>query len=320
MASIVGHSEIKAFAEDRVNLPAQTANKHRAQVSALRKRLEKKIAEDSSFDLVKMLHSGSVAKGTALRTVNDLDVAVYVKAGSAPAEDAALQPWLAARLREANTNMDPSQFVAHDHCVTVSFRGSELDVDVAPVLYEGADNDCGYLVRKNTGQRVMTSIPLHLTFIRARKATFGDDFKQLIRLIKWWKRTELSNNADFRFKSFMIELLWAHLADSGITLNDYPEALRQFFSYIVTSELKRRITFADFTTPSTTGTAGDAIQVIDPVNSENNVAQNYTVADRQRIIEAAGRALDAIGDAMWATTKSDAVDCWQEVLGPSFTG
>lgn len=39
-------------------------------------RLEKKIEEDPDYALVKMLHAGSVAKGTALKTVNDLDVAV----------------------------------------------------------------------------------------------------------------------------------------------------------------------------------------------------------------------------------------------------
>jgi predicted nucleotidyltransferase len=321
MTAIVGHNEVKAFAEDRVNLPPATAKKHREQVNALRERLERKIADDPSFDLVKMLHSGSVAKGTALRTVSDLDVAVYVKAGSSPKDDAALQPWLAERLREANTNMDASQFVAHDHCVRVSFKGSGLDVDVAPVLYEGADNDCGYLVRKNSGERVLTSIPLHLTFIRTRKAKYGDNFKQVIRLVKWWKHVELNRDPDFRFKSFMIELLWAHLADAGTPMSDFPDALRHFFSYIVTSELKTRIAFSDFVAVGKPSVANsNAIQVIDPVNPDNNVANNYSIVDRERIVGAAGRALDAIGDAIWATTKGEAVESWQEVLGPSFRG
>ena len=83
--SAVNHPEIAAFATDKVNLPHDTAVKYRSQVQGLRDRLEAKLKADPSFDLVKMLHSGSVAKGTALRNVNDLDVAVYVKAGSAPA-------------------------------------------------------------------------------------------------------------------------------------------------------------------------------------------------------------------------------------------
>jgi tRNA nucleotidyltransferase (CCA-adding enzyme) len=72
MSEIV-HEDIVRFAEERVNLPSETAKKHRRQVNLLRERLEAKIAEDLAFDLIKMLHAGSVAKGTALRTVNDLD-------------------------------------------------------------------------------------------------------------------------------------------------------------------------------------------------------------------------------------------------------
>ncbi len=154
----IGHAEIKQFAADRVNLPKAKADEHRTQVKNLRGRLEAKIAVNPAFDLVKMLHCGSVAKGTALRTVNDLDVAVYVKSGSAPIADADLQPWLAERLAEASPNMKPSQFEPQDHCVKVSFAGSELDVDVAPVLYEGDADNCGYLVRKHTGDRVLTSV------------------------------------------------------------------------------------------------------------------------------------------------------------------
>jgi tRNA nucleotidyltransferase (CCA-adding enzyme) len=317
----IGHSEVKRFASERVNLPADDATEYRAQVRRLRDRLTAKIAADPSFDLVKMRHSGSVAKGTALKTVNDLDVAVYVKAGSAPKNDHELQPWLADRLREANPNMKADQFEPQDHCVKVHFKGSGLDVDVAPVIYEGDENDCGYLVRKNSGERVMTSVTLHLNFVRERKAKYGDDFKQLIRLIKWWKKMELRKDADFRFKSFMIELICAHLADSGLAVNDYPNAMIEFFTYVVKTELRERIVFTDnYAASAVPASTGDAIEIIDPVNAENNVAKNYYGSDRQRIVEAAHRALDALGEAAYATTQGEAIECWQDVLGPSFKG
>lgn len=319
--SAIAHPEVATFATDKVNLPHDIAVKYRAQVQGLRDRLEAKIKADPSFDLVKMLHSGSVAKGTALRNVNDLDVAVYVKAGAAPAGDAELIPWLADRLREANPNMNADQFEPQDHCVTVRFRGSGLDVDVVPVLYEGDPNDCGYLVRKYTGERVLTSIPRHLEFIRNRKKAYGDDFKQLIRLTKWWKRVEVNRNPDFRCKSFMIELLWAHLADGGLCLTDYPEALEAFFAYVVKSELAEQVAFTDyFTTGQIPSRSGSAIDVLDPVNLENNVAARYSDGDRRRIVEAAHSALDALGEARFAPTKGDTVSCWQEVLGSGFKG
>lgn len=320
--STVGHAEVKAFAEDRVNLSSEKAAKHRSQVKALRERLERKIEADSNYGLVKMLHAGSVAKGTALQDVHDLDAAVYVKAGTAPTGgDGQLVPWLAERLYEANANMARDQFVENPHCVTVNFKGTGLNVDMVPVLYEGGAEDRGYLVRKQTGARVLTSITLHLRFLRDRKAKYGPDFAQLIRLTKWWKRVVNDRDEDFRFKSFMIELLWADLADGGLELSDYPKALERFFAYIVKTELEDQVSFTDFYRANDIPPrSGAAVEVLDPVNTDNNVASLYSAADRARIVTAAHQALDAINEARFAPTKGREVECWQTVLGPTFKG
>ena len=314
--SEITHDDIARFAEDRINLPKDRVDEYRAQVNRLRERLEAKINDDPSFDLVKMLHSGSVAKGTALRTVNDLDVAVYVKAGTAPKSDPELLPWLAARLAEANPNMRPDQFTPQTHCVTISFRGSGLDVDVVPVLYEGDADDCGWLVRKHSGERVMTSIPLHLEFIRTRKQRYGDDYAQLIRIVKWWKKQR-----GLRFKSFMIELLWARLAATNMPLDNYPMVLEVFFTYVVKSGLKERVYFTDhYSLASLPKSSTGVIEFFDPVNPDNNIATNYGESDRQVIVAAAHDALDALGEARFATTKGEAVECWQDILGRGFKG
>lgn len=322
MAPQILHAHIAAFASERVNLPPEAAARHRAQVNGLRERLEVMIDADPTYGLVKMLHAGSVAKGTALRTVNDLDAAVYVKKLAAPTDtDDQLVPWLAARLFEANTNMSREQFVENPHCVTIDFRGSGLSVDMVPVLYEGGADDRGYLVRKQTGERLLTSIPLHLRFIRERKAKYGKNFAELIRLTKWWKRVVEKGDEDFRFKSFMIELLWAHLADKGLPLADYPTALERFLAYIVQTELEDQVAFTDYYAASAIPARSRvAIDVLDPVNADNNVAVHYGEGDRQRIVAAAHRALDAIGEARFAPTKGREVECWQIVLGPTFSG
>lgn len=314
--SEITHENIGRFAEERINLPSETARRHRRQVNLLRERLEVKINEDPSFDLIKMLHAGSVAKGTALRTINDLDVAVYVKAGDTPKADRDLNPWLAKRLAEANPNMKPDQFEPQTHCVTINFRGTGLNVDVVPVLYEGDKEDRGWLVRKHTGERLLTSIPLHLQFMSERKKRYGNGYTQLIRIVKWWKREQ-----SLRFKSFMIELLWARLAATGISLSDYPSALEDFFVYIIKSGLKERVFFTDHYSARSlpTGNTG-VIEIFDPVNANNNVAKNYEEADRQAIIDAAQQAFDALCEARYATTKAEAVDCWQVILGRGFKG
>lgn len=319
----IEHSHIEQFAAERVNLPRPTAQQHRDQVNRLRARLHTKIDEDPNYGLVKLLHAGSVAKGTALKTVNDLDTAVYVEKAAAPDDDRKLVPWLADRLFEAAPpNMTRDQFVEEAHCVTVNYKGSGLNVDVVPVLYEGEADDLGYLVNKTTGARMLTSITLHLRFLRDRKQEYGTNFAELIRLTKWWRRQATNqDHPDLKFKSFMIELLWADLADGGLDLSDYPTALEGFFQYVVQTEFDDIVTFTDFCKPSELPARGTApIEVIDPVNPDNNVAVRYDTAAKNLIVAACADAFDALAEARFATTKARAVDCWQAVLGPSFRG
>lgn len=317
----VGHSEIVSFCDERVNLKRDDVSEYREQVNRLRKKLTDYIAEHPGFDLVKMLHSGSIAKGTALKIIGDMDVAVYVKKGKAPEDEATLLQWTADRIREAYGDTLKSQQIDHSHhCVTVSFKGTGLDVDVVPVLYEGDPEDRGYLIPPSTGKRVLTSITLHLRFTRKRKKDHAVHYRQMVRLVKWWARIQKGQRDGFRFKSFMTELLLAHLFDKGFRGEDYAEALFNFFSYVVRTRLSERIVFSDYYKASDAKDDGKPIQIFDPVNPANNVAQLYSAADRDIIVDAAEEALDAIAFARRANTKGDAVTHWQEILGTGFKG
>ena len=68
----------------------------------------------------------------------------------------------------------------------------------------------------------------------------------MIRLVKWWVRLQKSKDEDFRLKSFMTEMIVAHLADSGVSMADYAISLEKVFTYIVKSRLKSRISFTDY--------------------------------------------------------------------------
>ena len=315
--AIVTHVDIRSFAEDEVNLPKETASEYREQVNRLREELERKIADTPGFGLVKMLHSGSAAKGTALRTISDLDVAVYVK--KEEVDERNILEWMKERLREAYPSKNSSDFSIGDHCVKIHFIVLGLDVDVVPVIYEGDEDDYGYLIEKETGTRLLTSIPRHLEFIRERKN--NAHFTQVVRLVKWWAKQRTYENPDFRCKSFLLELLVAHLADSGMKLDDYPQALEKIFSYMVQTGLEQRVAFDDYYPHEDLPDPTDApIEVLDPVNADNNVTSTYSESDRNALVDAAEEAADAIREALYATTKKRAVERWQVVLGPSFRG
>jgi len=82
---------------------------------------------------------------------------------------------------------------------------------------------------------VLTSIPLHLAFIRRRKDKQKLHFAQVIRLVKWWVRLQKNKDAEFKLKSFMTEMIVAHLADGGIGMADYTIALEKVFSAAINS-------------------------------------------------------------------------------------
>jgi tRNA nucleotidyltransferase (CCA-adding enzyme) len=317
----ITHSDISTFAADSVNLKREDAKEYREQVNRLREKLDRFIAEHPEYGLVKMLLSGSLAKGTALKTINDIDVALYVKASEAPQSEIDLLIWLAERLRKAYPQMAPDQIQPATHCVRISFKGTGLDVDVSPVHYDGDPQWRGHLYNRETGKPLLTSIPMHIDFIRKRKKAQPDDYAQMVRLVKWWVKQRKKNDDAFRLKSFISEMIVSHLADTGVSMANYPAALESFFKYLVKSQLKTRIAFTDYYLASKLPSAtGKPIEIFDPVNEVNNVSADYTLQDRQRVIDAAEESLGQLAEARYATTRGRAVDCWQDILGPSFRG
>ena len=314
----VDHKEIAGFAQDKVNLPKDWADDYRAQARRLRERLENYLDEHPDFSLKRMQVSGSLAKGTALRSLNDIDVACYVSGADAPHKVSELLDYIAVRLRKAFPNFSPDQVQPQTYSVTVSFKGSGLDVDVVPILYDGDPQWYGNLVSQDDGTFLKTSIPLHLDFCAKRKKAQEKHFAQVVRLVKFWARRMKAEQDGFRFKSFMIELILAKLCDQGLDFSDYPDALQQFFSYVAKSRLREKIVFTDCYPASKVGTFTEPVQIIDPVNELNNVSRLYTGANADLVVDAALDAGDAIDAALYAPTKQETVRYWQKVFGPSF--
>ena len=319
-------------AENKVNVPADQAEQRRTQVNHLRTRLEAHIAAHPGYDLVKLRASGSTAKHTAIRRRrgegSDADVAAYVRAasvGGIGANESGLLEWLRERCIEVYGNTKVAEdFVISEHAVGITLRGTGLKIDVAPVLYEGESDDRGYLITRQ-GDRVLTSVTLHLAFIRTRRNAAGPNYRELIRLLKAWIREAKRNDGDLRCKSFLIELIVAHLWDHGwngepLAVNDYPRAFEQVLSFIARTELRTPVVFTDFYTAAAVTASNDAIQIWDPVNPANNVARTYTDTDRDRLVKTATSALEDIAWAASAPTKGEANDAWSNVLGPGFEG
>jgi tRNA nucleotidyltransferase (CCA-adding enzyme) len=316
----VDHRDVLRFAEEKVNLPKERADEYRAQAGRVREKLEAYISDHPDFALKRIMLSGSLAKGTALRTLNDIDMAVYVSGSDAPHDLRGLLDYLAERLRKAFPNFSADQVKPQTYSVTVSFRGTGLDVDVVPVLYAGLADWRGDLISQEDGSFLETSIPLHLEFARKRKKAQPNHYAQVVRLVKFWARLMKKEREDFRFKSFMIEMILAKLCDDGVDFSDYPEALQSFFTYVATTGLRQRIVFSDYYPASDVPKFSDPVQIVDPINPTNNVARLYTAQNAADIADAALDAGDAIDAALKAPTKELTVRYWQKVFGSTFQG
>lgn len=319
LSAEISQGDITAFAENRVNLRREDADEYRAQVNNLRDNLDRYIREHPDIGLVKMLLSGSLAKATALSTINDVDVALYVKGDSAPNELGPLLNWLVERLRKTYPNIAPENIKVDGPAVVISFSGTGIDVDIVPIYYLGDPDWRGYLWDRRTGEKILTSIPQHIDFIRRRKERQPKHFVQTVRLVKWWARQRAKEDSNFNLRSFLIELLMAKLSDMGKTFSDYHVGLEHFFLYIQQSQLKDTIVFTDFYSASKVPTSGaGVVRIFDPVNPENNVASDMTDHMRKRLVELSESALDALSYAKTCQTKSEALECWQELMGASF--
>lgn len=332
MHNHVNHADLAKFAINKVNVPSQTAKSRRGQVKHLRNRLEAYIAGHPHYDLVKMRGSGSVAKHTAIKSSSDTDIAAYVRAaavGGVNVDETQLLEWLRDRCIEVyGATKDASDFEISHHAVGITMHGTGLKIDVAPVLYEGEPDDRGYLVTQ-TGDRVLTSVTLHKEFLDKRRALAGPEYREFIRLVKAFihraKVEAAASGPEFRFKSFLAELIVAHLWDNGwlakaFAIGDYPRAFEQFLAYIVMTELKEPVVFTDYYPASEVDTCHDPVQVWDPVNPANNVTRGYSDYDRQRLVDRCSEALDQVSIASAATNKSAAIAAWKTLFGPTFPG
>ncbi len=201
----ITQSDIVQFAEDKVNLKRERAQEYREQVNNLRENLDRYISEHPDIGLVKMLLSGSLAKGTALRTINDVDVALYVEGESAPQELGDLLNWLVEKLRKTYWQIAPENIRVDGPAVVISFSGTGIDVDVVPIYYLGDPDWKGYLWDRFSGQKILTSIPQHLDFIRNRKDKQPTHFAQTARLVKWWARQREREDGSVSIRSFILE-------------------------------------------------------------------------------------------------------------------
>lgn len=308
----LNNTELQYYDANVLRLPADKRKEYHEQVDRLIAELSRTVREKTTIKITKVVKAGSFAKFTILRKTStdpvDVDVVFYISGRSIDHETLqSMNDTIYKLLIEIYPNKDVEDFEIQRKAATVSFVGTGLSVDIVPVIEDPLRPGYGWQFDLQDGSRLQTCAPCQIKFVRDRKNK-DKDFRTLVRLMKKWR-----NHAELKpLKSFIIELLVAHLLDTEGNTGSIEQRFRRILLYIAQSGLKERIQFAENTPPF--GSFKDPVVIIDPVYSLNNVASRITETERQMIVAAAQNAWEA---AHFASAEDD-TEVWKEIFGPRF--
>jgi hypothetical protein len=133
-----------------------------------------------------------------------------------------------------------------------------------------------------------------------------------VRLLKKWRNVqELSF-----LRSFTIELVLAYLQDTQGPAIDLESGVERFFLFISQTGFQEPIKFRE--NGPVQRFPSSPVIILDPVNSENNVASRITDSERKEIVKSSEAAWERVSTASCMNGKGDTLDLWKEVFGRSF--
>lgn len=307
----LSNAKLQFYDSNVLRLPADKRKEYHEQVDRLVAALGSRLKEQTDIKVTKVVKAGSFAKFTILKKTNedpvDVDVVFYIAGKDADHETLqSLTQSIYDILVKLYPNKAVEDFQIQRKAATVTFVGSGLSVDIVPVIENAFKPGYGWQYDIKDGSRMETCAPCQVKFVQARK-DIDPNFRTLVRLGKRWSR-----HAEIKLKSFMVELIMAHLLDENGKGGSIEQRFRDFLLYIADSGLKKVIKFPEngWLVPS----FSDPVVIIDPVNSSNNVASRITEAERVEIVQAA----EAAWETAYYASESDEEEVWKELFGARF--
>jgi Second Messenger Oligonucleotide or Dinucleotide Synthetase domain len=204
--------------------------------------------------------------------------------------------------------------------VKLNFVGTKIAYDIVPML---ATKELErQIIIRGDGTRRETSVQKHIEFIKTRTKNSEEQkgrvsFNEMVRLFKWWREVKCGGDND-SYPTILIDLLSAYAYDRVGVCNTYTETLAQWFSFLAdVVEQRTSIYFSDFI-KSTQRPSGEVWSVVDPVNTENNIAGYLGNAEISVLSEWLSQARDDVLQAIAADNDDDesaAIDALIPVFG-----
>ena len=310
-------SQLGYFVDNCLKLPKGKRSEFLTQVDNLITVFSGAAKKDPVINIRKFLKTGSLRKGTVLRPRGDFgvdaDIAVFLNTDGASKFDLqSLHQRIRLLLCAAYPQKKPDDFTVQPRTLGVVFRVSGMEVDLVPIIPIEGPGDYGWQPSSRGDAPVKTSVIQQLEFIRSRKDHYLL-FTALVRLLKHWRNY---HELDETLRSFMIELIVSHLQDKEGVPQSLEDGLLRFFLYLAQAQLREPILFLE--NGSVKSLPKDSVVILDPVNSENNVARRMTDVERQEIVSKATEAWESLTAARNNNFKGETLEYWKEVFGRSF--
>lgn len=242
-----------------------------------RDEVEKAIREEFGDKLKTVKYSGSIAKHTAINSSKDLDLAIHFKKEAF------------STLKEMFDSVyDYLDGIYNVRKQKVSIGLPDFDVDVVPgrrIDEENESNNDVFLYRSDDDSRIKTNIEKHKTHISESGC------RDIIKLMKIWK-----NKWNVKFKSFAMELLVIQALEDSTNVG-LKNRTKEVLEYIVDKV--------------------ENINLIDPANSNNNVANVIEAYKKSFMRTTASTCLDYLNDA--SDDEDSQVSAWKKAFN-DFSG
>ncbi|RKH55306.1 hypothetical protein D7V93_23255 [Corallococcus llansteffanensis] len=210
--------------------------------------------------------------------------------------------------------------------IQLDFVGTKLRYDLVPMLAVPG-NDVSQILLRANGERRRTSVQKHIEFVTRRTGESNlmkgrVKFNECVRLVKWWREFRQSNARVLRdVPSMVLDLMCAHAYDRIQVKETYAETLAQWFSLMAaTVQRRERIAFTDFGLIPAANQAAEW-EVLDPVNSGNNVISQWGFAEVDELGEWLEASCDMLHRVVAADLRGDDVesmDCLVDLFGNPF--
>lgn len=319
------HIRIRNFV-DWIRTDSDKEDSIREQANEIRERVKSQARNDGLIILLTPW-SGSFAKRTGLRRHlrglnpvegQDVDLPFVISPKTKDEEELSeLLPRFDKYLERSYPNTPRKTTTSS---IKLDFVGTKIAYDIVPML---ATSDLErQIIIRGDGTHRETSVQKHIEFIKTRTESSNEQigrvsFNEMVRLFKWWREVQCGGNNDV-YPTILIDLLSAYAYDRVGVCNTYTETLAQWFSFLAdVVEQRTSIYFSAFS-KSTQRPSEKFWSVIDPVNSENNIAGYLGNADISVLAEWLSQARDDVLQAIAADDDDDepaAIDALVPVLG-----